>query len=94
LIALDEGFQPDLLVTDHLMPGMTGMDLARAVQVRLPKTKVLIVSGFAEAEALDPGLPRLTKPFAQGELMAALISLKMAFTGAGQINVQDLEGRP
>jgi len=80
LRALDEGLQPDLLITDHLMPGMTGVDLARAVQVRLPKTKVLIVSGFAEAEGLDPALPRLTKPFVQGDLLEALTGLEMAFT--------------
>jgi PAS domain S-box-containing protein len=77
LRAIDEGLQPDLLITDHLMPGMTGMDLARAVRVRLPKTKVLIVSGFAETEGLDPALPRLTKPFVQGELLAALTGLDL-----------------
>jgi hypothetical protein len=37
----------------------------------------LIVSGFAEAEALDPDLPRLTKPFVQGELLAALTGLDL-----------------
>jgi hypothetical protein len=45
--------------------------------VRLPATKILIVSGFAEAEGLDPGLPRLTKPFVQGELLAALTGLEI-----------------
>jgi CheY-like chemotaxis protein len=78
LLALDEGLKPDLLITDHLMPGMTGVDLANAVRARLPATKVLIVSGFAETEGLDPALPRLTKPFVQGELAAALAELEMA----------------
>jgi PAS domain S-box-containing protein len=82
LRALEEGLKPDLLITDHLMPGMTGVELARAVRDRLPKTKVLIVSGFAEAEGLDPAMPRLTKPFVQGELLAALTGLEMAFTGS------------
>ncbi len=80
LRALDQGLQPDLLITDHLMPGMTGVDLASAVRARLPGTKVLIVSGFAEAEGLDPALPRLTKPFVQAELAAALAQLEIAFT--------------
>jgi PAS domain S-box-containing protein len=84
LRALDDGLQPDLLITDHLMPGMTGMELARAVRVRLPRTKILFVSGFAEAEALDPALPRLTKPFVQSELLAALTGLGIPFTGASQ----------
>jgi len=80
---LDEGWKPDLLITDHLMPGMTGVELAHAVRIRLPATKVLIVSGFAEAEGLDPALPRLTKPFVQSELMAALSELDMTFTSRG-----------
>jgi PAS domain S-box-containing protein len=91
LRALDEGLQPDLLITDHLMPGMTGVDLARAVRARLPKTKVLIVSGFAEEEGLDPALPRLTKPFVQGELLAALTGLEIAFTGVSQVRHCDLQ---
>ena len=75
LRALDEGLRPDLLITDHLMPGMTGVDLAAAVRARLPAVKTLIVSGFAETEGLDPSLPRLTKPFLQSELAAALAAL-------------------
>jgi CheY-like chemotaxis protein len=79
LRALDEGLQPDLLITDHMMPGMTGVDLAAAVRARLPAVKALIVSGFAEAEGLDPALPRLTKPFLQSELAAALAALNKHF---------------
>jgi len=82
LQALDEGLRPDLLITDHLMPGMTGVELARVVQGRAPATKVLIVSGFADGDGLDPALPRLTKPFAQAELLAALSALGAALTGS------------
>jgi CheY-like chemotaxis protein/two-component sensor histidine kinase len=80
LRALDEGLQPDLLITDHLMPGLTGVELASAVRAKLPATKVLIVSGFAETEGLDPALPRLTKPFVQSELAVALAALEMELT--------------
>jgi CheY-like chemotaxis protein len=80
LRALDEGLKPDLLITDHLMPGLTGVELARAARARLPATKILIVSGFAETEGLDPALPRLTKPFVQSELAAALAELAVTFT--------------
>jgi CheY-like chemotaxis protein len=62
----------DLLVTDHLMPGMTGTELAQATRQRFPLLKVLIVSGYADAEGLDPSYTRLTKPFRQSELAAAL----------------------
>jgi CheY-like chemotaxis protein len=69
---LDEGLRPDLLVTDHLMPGRNGTDLARDVQARLPETRLLIVSGYAEAEGIAPDLPRLVKPFRQADLATAI----------------------
>lgn len=58
----------DLLVTDHLMPGMTGVDLVREVRRQSPAMPVLLVSGFAEVDGLDAALPRLVKPFRKDEL--------------------------
>jgi signal transduction histidine kinase len=75
LAAIDAGLMPELLITDHLMPGMTGVQLARLVRERRPKTKTLIVSGFAEVDGIDPSFPRLTKPFVQSELEAAIANL-------------------
>jgi CheY-like chemotaxis protein len=64
-----------LLVTDHLMPGMTGAELAAELRARQADLPVLIVSGYAEAEAIAPGLPRLTKPFRNAELAASLAAM-------------------
>ena len=75
---LNGGLSPDLLVTDHLMPGMNGLDLARVVQLGWPCIKVLVVSGYAEAEGISPDLPRLTKPFRNVELAASLAALAPA----------------
>jgi PAS domain S-box-containing protein len=72
---LQRGLRPDLLVTDHLMPGMNGTDLARAAQASLPGLRVLIVSGYAEADGVDPDLPRLTKPFRNADLAASLAGI-------------------
>ena len=72
---VERGTRIDLLVTDHLMPGMTGTDLARAFKERYPGTPVLLVSGYAEAEGMAPDLARLTKPFRQADLAASLASL-------------------
>lgn len=69
------GLAPDLLVTDHLMPGMNGTDLARVVRAEHPRTRVLLISGYAENEGVEPGLPRLTKPFRKAELADSLIKL-------------------
>ena len=72
-VALVEGgLAPDLLVSDHLMPGMTGTELARHLRGRNPALGVLIVSGYADVETLSPDLAHLPKPFRGGDLAAAL----------------------
>lgn len=75
---LDEGQTIDVLVTDHLMPGMTGTELARHVARTRPDLPVLLVSGYAELEGVDAELPRLTKPFRKDELVAMLLALQAA----------------
>jgi len=41
----------DLLITDHSMPGMTGLDLAREVRVLCPELPVVVSSGFVSEES-------------------------------------------
>lgn len=72
---IKDGFAPDLLVTDHLMPGMTGADLAREARVLRPALPVLVVSGYAEVDGIAPDLPRLTKPFRSAELATSVAAL-------------------
>jgi PAS domain S-box-containing protein len=74
---LNTGLSPDLLVTDHLMPGMSGTELARAVRSERPGVQVLVVSGYAETEGIAPDLPRLTKPFRSADLAASLAGLPL-----------------
>lgn len=50
-------------------------DHARAAKPDLP---VLLVSGYAEHEGIEPTLPRLTKPFRADELAALLSALMTA----------------
>ncbi|MFD1788251.1 PAS domain S-box protein [Sphingomonas floccifaciens] len=69
---VDEGLDPDLVVTDHLMPGMNGADLARKLRRRRPELKVLIVSGFADVDSITPDLDMLRKPFRATDLVDAL----------------------
>jgi CheY-like chemotaxis protein len=75
---LDKGLEPDLLVSDHLMPGMTGTELAREVRARRPGTRLLLVSGYAEVDGIAADLPRLTKPYRQADLVAKLEELDEA----------------
>jgi YesN/AraC family two-component response regulator len=57
------------------MPGMTGVDLAKALRIRWPEMPVLIVSGYAEEGGMDASFARLTKPFRNAELTASLAAL-------------------
>lgn len=72
---LNTGERPDLLITDHLMPGMTGADLAHEARSMDPSMAVLIVLGYAEVEGIAPDLPRLTKPFRNADLAASIAEL-------------------
>ena len=72
---LREGLRPDVLITDHLMAGMNGTDLARFVRSEHAGVKVLILSGYAEVEGVAPDLARLTKPFREAELAECLGNL-------------------
>jgi signal transduction histidine kinase/CheY-like chemotaxis protein len=64
---IEDGATFDLVVTDHLMPGITGAELAQAIRGRMPGTKVLLVSGYAD-EGIAADLPRLAKPFRAADL--------------------------
>ncbi len=63
----------DLLVTDMVMPGMTGLDLAERLHRENPGLGVLFVSGYTEAAlgghgVLGPGAAFIRKPFSNETL--------------------------
>jgi len=82
-----EGLEIDLLVTDVVMPRMTGPDLARELLDVRPELPVLYVSGFADATRLDgvarPGTGFLRKPYSPEALLGALAQLRARTPSGG-----------
>ena len=64
----------DLLITDQVMPGMTGLELVTEMRKLHPDLPVLLVTGFTDLEPGDD-VRLLTKPFRHAELAAAVASL-------------------
>ena len=63
----------DLLVTDVVMPGMSGPEVAKAVTAMRPGMQVLYTSGYTDSAighhgVLEPGIAFLQKPFSADDL--------------------------
>ena len=59
----------DLVITDQVMPQMTGLQLAKAIGEEWPDLPVILATGFAELTAGEGAdLVKLPKPFTQAEL--------------------------
>jgi two-component system, cell cycle sensor histidine kinase and response regulator CckA len=67
----------DLLVTDMVMPGMTGQELTARLQQSHPAIRVLYMSGYSERAAMDStrgasSMHLLSKPFSRWALLRAV----------------------
>jgi two-component system KDP operon response regulator KdpE len=62
--------RPRLVVSDVVMPGMRGPELARALRAIDPGVAVILVSGSSEAQPVGDHF--LEKPFAIDTLLAAV----------------------
>jgi signal transduction histidine kinase/CheY-like chemotaxis protein len=81
----------DLLITDVVMPGMTGLELGRVLLRERPELRVLYISGFTFEEAvpvtdLANGMAYLAKPFETAALTSKVQELLAA--SPGQVSPQ------
>ena len=76
LAAFDANPAIDLVITDQVMPAMSGLQLLDALRARRPSLPVILATGYAEFPAgVDSSIGRLAKPYTQQELKAALSSI-------------------
>jgi DNA-binding response OmpR family regulator len=79
LMSLLNGYSEniDLLLTDIVMPGLSGQELAHLARARWPRIRVLYMSGYSdeELESLLRDSAFLQKPFTPSELMAKVKEL-------------------
>ncbi|MGE5734741.1 MAG: response regulator [Acidobacteriota bacterium] len=83
-------FQPDVVISDVIMPGINGIEVCTRIQARFPKCHILLFSGQTATnellgEAREHGLTweLLAKPMDPDELLAKVTSLAQKSESAG-----------
>lgn len=78
-VELLESFQPEILIADVVMPGMTGIEAAIAIRNKLPKCNIFLFSGqavtadlLAQARTQGHEFEVLAKPIPPFDLLAKL----------------------
>ena len=79
------GARIHLLLTDVIMPGMSGRQLAEKILQKDPKTKILYMTGYTDDmvvqhKVLEPGVQLLQKPFTRTELA---VKVRSTLDGTG-----------
>jgi len=82
-IAAEHRGKIDLLVTDMVMPGMTGQELAVQLQREHAGMSVVFMSGYSEHAATemanaDPSVRLMTKPFSRGAILRTVREILQA----------------
>jgi nitrogen-specific signal transduction histidine kinase len=69
ILARDDA-KVDLVITDLVMPGMSGRELVDRIRQVAPASRILCMSGYARAMDKQPGIQFLRKPFTSNELLS------------------------
>jgi len=90
ILVLENGAEINVLVTDFVMPGMSGLDLVLAARQSRPGLPAMIITGYAgiaESSALPPNVGVLRKPFRRKEfvvLVDALLAVRSTSYSVGR----------
>ena len=80
-----------LLLTDVIMPGMSGRQLAEKIVCKSPNTKIVYMTGYTDDmivqhKVLEPGVQLLQKPFTKAELA---LKVRSTLDGEGRGSEKD-----
>lgn len=83
-LPLIQKLKPDLLITDIKMPFMDGLTLSKLVTKELPKTKIIIISGYDDfkyaRQAINIGVEEyLLKPVSKADFIEVLMRVREKF---------------
>jgi DNA-binding NtrC family response regulator len=72
--AILDGQKPDLVISDIVMPGESGIELRRTIATRWPELPVILISGYsaegpAEFASRTPNTTFVQKPFAADQFL-------------------------
>ena len=95
-LKLIESLQPQIVITDIIMPGISGIDLIRECAVRFPAVRFVIVSGYAEFEyaqaALECGaVAYCLKPLQDEDLQKAIVRAAKSLQERRPLSTEFLE---
>lgn len=70
---IEAGYDPDLVITDVVMPQINGLELTAMIRYKYPHIKILMMSGYdqnmiSKQGERVPGVPFMAKPFTRAEL--------------------------
>ncbi len=77
---LDKGEKFDLLVTDMVMPGINGAELAKITKKKIPEVKIILASGYSEEIArkelsASEEFEFIAKPYSLGDLTQKVVNI-------------------
>jgi CheY-like chemotaxis protein len=77
LALIEAGLEPDLVITDVVMPEISGADFGDRLALLRPGIPVLYTSGFSDEDIIARGLLRTERPFLQKPFAPAELARKV-----------------
>ena len=90
-LKLAENERVDILVTDIMMPGMNGIDLAKKFAVSNPEVKILFMSGYVCPSLAHQGVPESEYAFVQKPFAPKTLVRKIRNVLSGPNGLKELE---